>query len=239
MERQKLLSYTRRHETSRKRQATGTATPTGDPVAQGGYNSVGDRTGCGCLREFSVPLGLSVPQTRAAGAAVAPDAWSSAGSLSRTEEASGGSAPERAPGRWLSNRSLDLTACRPDDPQAVRGALPSLSFLALSFLEAPDQFGMELSETRTPSPATGHRGHRPVEASTLAPCNKKTPRDVVPTSSSLMNRVSCSSPTWRASGLRKTARRSRATTISKIGCRQSVPWPYCPSGDGWRSILLS
>ena len=126
---------------------------------------------------------------------------------------------------------MDLETRGTADPPAVQGALPSLSCL-----EAPDQFGLDLSETRTPSPATGRRGDRPVEADALA-AYKKTPRDVVPTSSSWMNRAFCSSPMWPAPGPRKAARQSCGTATSKIGFRRSAPWPCHPNGDEWRFIF--
>lgn len=168
MERPRLLSYTRGHETSRLLPATGTALPTGHPVAQGGHHALGDRTGRRCLREFSVPLGQRLLKAGGKRIAVAADARASPQSLPGAEEASGGSAPEGPPGSGLSNRFMDLKTCGAADPQAVLGARPSLSCL-----EAPDQFGMELSETRTPGPATGRRGDRTVAAGALAAYKKR------------------------------------------------------------------
>lgn len=225
-----LLDYTQRHETSRNRPATGTATPTGHPVAQGGHHSVGDRPGRGCLREFSIPVGRGLPKAGAPWIAATTDPRSSPQSLRGAEEAAGGAAPEGTPGQGLSHRFMDLETGGAADPPAVRGALSSLSCL-----ETPDPVGMELSEARTPSPATGRCGERPVEARALA-AYKKTPRDVGPTSSFLMNRAFCSSPTWPAPGRRKAARRSCAICTNRIGSPRSVRWPCRPSAGEWGSI---
>ena len=86
MERPRLLSYTRGHETSRNRHATGTAPPTGHPIAQGGYFSVGNRTDRWCLRKFRVSLGHRLPKTGSTRIAVAADARTSSQSLPGAEE---------------------------------------------------------------------------------------------------------------------------------------------------------
>jgi hypothetical protein len=224
------LDYTQRHETSRNRPAIGTATPTGHSIAQGGHRSVGDCTGRGCLREFRIPVGRGLPKTGAPWIATTTDPRSSPWSLLGAEEAAGGAAPEGAPGEGLSNRFMDLETCGAADLPAVWGALPSLSCL-----EAPDPVGVELSEARTPSPATGRGRDRPMETVPLAPY-KKTPHDVAPIWSSSMNPAFCSSPTWPAPGPRKGTPPSYATSTNRIGSRPSVRWPCRPSAGGWRSI---
>lgn len=224
------VNYTQGHETTRNRPATGTATPTGHPVAQSGHRAVGDRTGRGCFREFRIPVGRGLPETGAPWIAATTDTRSSPQALRGAEEAAGGAAPEGAPGQGLSNRFMDLETCGAADPPAVRGALPSLSCL-----EAPDTVGMELSEARTPSPATGRRGDRPVEARTLASYTK-TPHDVGPIWSSSMNRASSSSRTWPVPGRRKDTRRSCAIVTNRIGSPRSVRWPCRPSAGEWRSL---
>lgn len=71
--------------------------PTGHPVAQGGYRSVGDRPGRGCLRELSIPVGRGLPKTEAPWIAATTDTRSSPQPLRGTEEAAGGAAPDGAP----------------------------------------------------------------------------------------------------------------------------------------------
>lgn len=154
-------------------------------------------------------------------------------SLLGAEEAADGPAPEGALGTGLSNRSLDLETRRAAESPAVRGALPPLSYL-----EAPDSVGLELSEARTPCPATGRGRDCTVETVPLAPY-KKTLDDVRPTSSFLMNRAFGSSPTWPVPGRPKDTRRSCAICTSRIGSPRSVRWPCRPSAGRWRRHNLT
>src|SRR6185437_12513156 len=230
MERARLVAYTQRHETSRNRPAIGTATPTGHPMAHGGHHAVGNCTGRGCFREFRIPVGRGLPHTGAPWIAAPADTRSSPQSLRGAEEAAGGAASEGALGQGLSNRFMDLETRGAADPPAVWGALSSLPCL-----ETADQFGMELSEARTPSAAAERGRDRTMETVPLAPY-KKTPRDVGPISSFLMNRASSSSRTWSVPGRRKAARRSCAISPNRIGSRPSVRWPCRPRAGGWGSI---
>lgn len=162
------VKYTQGHETSRNRPALGTATPTGHPVAQGGYCSVGNRLGRGCLRELSIPMGRGLPKAEAPGIAVTTDPRSSP-SLSVAQRERLAALLLKGPlAKGLSHRFMDLETYRAADPPAVRGAVPSLSCL-----EAPDPVGMELSEARMPSAATGRGRDRTMETILLAPYKKR------------------------------------------------------------------
>jgi hypothetical protein len=232
MENHNIFSYTRRHETSRNRPATGAATPTGHPVAKSGQESVGCGARSERVREFGVPVGSDVPEKRAPGSSAPSHSGPSAQALPVTEEATGDIAPEGLPGGRLSDGPVDLKACRRDDPTALGRGLPSLPRL-----ETPGKPRMELSETGASGPATGRSGHRPLEAGPLA-AYKKTLKVLAPIWSSSMNPVSCSSPTWPALGPQKDRRPSFTISTNKIESRRSAPWPCPPSGDAWPSISI-
>lgn len=220
------------HETSRNRPATGAATPTGHPVAKGGQESVG----CGAcserVREFGVPVGSDVPEKRNPGSSAPSHPGPSAQALPVTEEATGNVAPERPPGRRLSDGSVDLKACRRDDSTALGCGLSPLPRL-----ETPGKSGVELSKTGASGPPTRRSSHCPLETVSLAPY-KKTLKGLAPIWSSSMNPVSCSSPTWPAPGPQKDRRPSFTISTNKTESRRSAPWPCPPSGDNWPSISI-
>jgi len=164
MENHILMGYTMWHETSRNRPATGAATPTGHPVAKGGQESVGCGARSERVREFGVPVGSDVPEKRDPGSSAPSHAGPSAQAFPVTEEATGDVAPERPPGRRISDGSVDLKACRRDDSTALGHGLSPLPRL-----ETPGKPGVELSKTGASGPPTRRSRHRPLEAVSLAP----------------------------------------------------------------------
>jgi len=134
-------------------------------------------------------------------------------------------------GGGLSDRSLDVEADRPNHPQAFSHPVSSKSRVAVASGD-----GMELSETRAPGVTKERQRDCPLEGLPVA-AYKKTPKDVGPIWSSLMNRASCSFPTFGALGLRKGKPPSSITSTNRTGFPRSVPCRYPQSESGWLFIF--
>ena len=103
-------------------------------------------------------------------------------------------------------------------------------------VEAPRGLGVELSEARAASFTEKRRRDRALETVSVAPY-KKTPTDVGPIWSSLMNRASCSFQTSLAPGPQRDTRPFFTTCTSKIVFRPSMRWPYRRNGNVWFSTF--
>jgi hypothetical protein len=224
------MAYTLRHETSGDRSAAGTAAPTGDPAAHRGHEPVGSGARSECVGEFSVPLGSDVPAKGSTWTGPPANAGAPTETVAGATRAVGAGPAERPTGGRLSDGALDARARRGSHPALVWGAVPSVSRLAPA---PPD--GLELPETGAARHRTRRSGDRGVEAAALA-AYKKTPHDVAPISSSLMNQGFCSFPMWPAHGPRAGARRACTISTNTTGCRRSRR-SRCPHNGGiWDSI---
>lgn len=188
MENSRDLAYTRRYETSGDRSAAGTAAPTGDPAAQCGHEPVGSGARRECVREFRISLGGDVPANGGPWTGPPANAGAPTETVAGATRTVGAGPAERPPGGRLSDGTLDACARRGRHPAPVWCAVPSVSRLA----PAPSD-GLELPETGAARIRTRRSGDRGVEAAALA-AYKKTPHDVAPISSSLMNQGFCSFP---------------------------------------------
>ena len=126
---------------------------------------------------------------------------------------------------------MDLKPGSQSDRPAVRRSISPQPRV-----ETPSKPGVELSEARAAS-LTKKRGRDcSLEAVPLAPY-KKTPTDVGPIWSSLMNRAFCSFRTLLGLGLRKGRRPFFTIFTNKIVFRPSMLWPYRRNGNVWPSTF--
>jgi len=141
---------------------------------------------------------------------------------------------ERPTGGRLSNGAKDL------DARARRGRHPALVWGAVSpvlRLAPAPRDGLELPETGAARVRTRRTSDRGLEAAALA-AYKKTPHDVAPISSSLMNQGFCSFPTWPARGPHAGARRACTIATNTTGSRRSRR-SRCPHDGGILDSICS
>jgi hypothetical protein len=221
------LEYNRGHETSWNPRATGKAAPAGHPFVQSGQEPASHSTGFKCFSEFSIPMASELPRKRGWRVKAPADT----GPSSQADQSSKGpSCPcpvKRPSGCWVSDRFMDFKPGGQSDPPTVRGSLSSQPRV-----ETPRRLGVELSEAGATC-FTKRRGRdRSLEAVPLA-AYKKTPTDMGPIWSSLMNRAFCSFRTLLGPGPRKGRLPFSTTFTNRIVSRPSMLWPYRRKGNVW------
>ena len=241
------FSYDVGYETPGNPAATGKATPTGHPVAKKRQESVGSGPRPERFGELCVPVVAELQEKRAERTKVHPHTGSSCKALRVPGEETGEVTFERTPGRRLHHRPVDPRAHRQVDREASRRPVPSLPCL-----EASEESGLELPETRAPGLTEGRGGHRTVEEEQMAP-DKKKPKNLGPISFSSMKVGSCLSLTSNAPGPLRAALLSFIISTDKIVSPPSTPlvclpkegeWP-CTSdctpkiSQAWRSVVSS
>ena len=181
-----VLHYAGRHETIWLGRTVGEATPPGDgaaarrPTISGGRPEGWRRPELG----RSVAPGVSPrPADRVTRAADSrPPATIDEGAADTPSAAT----PARRAGRWAHDGVVDPQAhCHPDLDAVRRPLQPRRCVEAVAAGS-----GLELAETRTARPPARRSGHRTLEDARVAP-DKKTPRDVGPTSCFSMKAAFC------------------------------------------------
>ena len=217
--------YNTMHETLWNRTAVGKAAPAGHPAVKSGQESVGSSTSLKCIGKLSVSLVPDIPREGFTGATPPTHSRTSTQAVEVTEESIGEGAPEGTPGRWLSDRLMDLKAgCQSDRPR-VWGSISSLPRL-----EAPGRHRLELSETRASSLAKGRRRNCPLEALPLASYKKK-PKNLGPIWYFSMNLDSCLFLTSPVPGRRKARLLFFTIFISRTESLRSM-LSRCPRKEG-------
>lgn len=220
MENQRHLCYSMIHETSGYRATAGKASPTGNPAVKSGQEPVGSGKCRKLFREFGIPM-VSVISTRGAKRVATPThSWPSTKTYQSAEGQAHQAAVERPFGRRLSDRHVDVTACGRSDRPSIRHSVPPFTYL-----EAPWQYGVELPEAGTPSPATGRRENSPLETVPMA-SYKKTRHNVGPIWSFLMKVAFCSFRPLEEHGLQKEKRRFFIISTNMIGYPPSALLQY-------------
>ena len=181
-----VLHYAGRHETIWLGRTVGEATPPGDGAAARRPTISGGRPE-GWRRP---ELGRSV----APGVSPRPADWVTRAADSRppatidegAADTPSAATPARRAGRWAHDRVVDSQAhCHPDLDAVRRPLQPRRCVEAVAAGS-----GLELAETRTARPPARRSGHRTLEDARVAP-DKKTPRDVGPTSCFSMKAAFC------------------------------------------------
>jgi len=221
------VEYNRGHETPGNPRTAGKEAPAGHPFVQSGQEPASHCTGFECFSEFSVPVASGLPGERGSGITAPTDARPSSQADQSSKKPSCPGAIKRPSGGGVSDRFMDLKPGSQSDPPTVRRSISSQPCV-----ETPRRPWVELSEAGATS-STKRRGRdRSLEAVPLAPY-KKTPTDVGPIWSSLMNRAFCSFRTLRGPGPRKGRPPFFTTFTSRIVFRPSMLWPYRRNGNVW------
>ena len=227
MENYLQLQYNKVHETPWNPRAAGKAASAGHSFVQSGQKPASHSTGFECFCEFSVPVASGLPRERGSRIKAPTDARPSSQADQRSKNPSCPGALKWPSGCRVSDRFMDLKPGSQSDRPTVRRSISSQPRV-----EAPRTLGVELSEARATS-FTKRRGRdRSLEAVPLAPY-KKTPTDVGPIWSSLMNRAFCSFRPLRGPGPRKGRRPFFTTFTNRIVFRPSMLWPYRRNGNVW------
>lgn len=201
------------HETSRKPQATRTASPPGHPIApkgiidgRGGQRSRG-------LDQLRLPMATRLPKERLQRIGMRSRDWTPSQTLAPAKKESHRSTLARSRGVRLFDGSLDHAAGRRSDWQRISDRLSSQSYLA-----CPNRIGMELPEAGTSGAGTRRSDHRRLEKSPLAGHKKKL-WHVAPIWSFWMKAAfSCFRMSF-GRGLPGARRPSLNIFIGEIGCR--------------------
>jgi hypothetical protein len=225
------FSYTIGYETLWNRTAVGKAAPAGHPAAKSGQKSVGSGTGLKRIGKFSVSLVPDIPRKGFTGATSPTHSRTPAQTIQVSEESVGEVAPEGTRGCRLSDRPMDLKAGSQSDRSRVWGSISPLPCL-----EALDEPGVELSETRAPCVAKGRRKNCSLEALPLATYKKK-PKDLGPIWFSLMNLVFCLFPTSPVPGRPKGRPLSFIIPISRTEFLPLVLSRCPPKKGAWHFIF--
>ena len=221
------LEYNRGHETPWNPRTVGKAAPAGHPFVQSGQEPASHCTGFECFSEFSIPMASDLPRKRGWRVKAPTDARPSSQADRSSKKASCPGPPERPSGCGVSDRYMDFKPRGKGDPSTVRRSLSSQSRM-----ETPRRLGVELSEAGATC-FTKRRGRdRSLETVPLA-SYKKTPTDVGPIWSFLMNRVFCSFRTLLGLGPRKGRLPFSTTFTNRIVFRPSMLWPYRRKGNVW------
>ena len=225
------LEYNKGHETPWNPRAAGKAASAGHPFVQSGEEPASHSTRFECFCKFRVPVALGLPRERDWRIEAPADTRTSPQTDPRSEKAACPDAFKWTSGRRVSDRFMDLKPGSESDRPTVRRSISSEPRV-----EAPREYGMELSEARAASFTEKRRRDRALEAVSLAPY-KKTPTDVGPIWSSSMNRASCSFRTLLVPGLRRDKHLFFTTFTNKIVFRLSMRWPYRRKGGVWLSTF--
>jgi hypothetical protein len=221
------LQYNRRHETPWNPRATGKAASTGHPFVESRQEPASHSTGFECFSEFGIPMASGLPRKRGARVKASTDARPSSQADQSSKRTSCPSPLKRSSGCRVSDRFMDFKSGGQSDPPTVRRSLSSQPRV-----ETPRRLGVELPEAGA-TRFTKRRGRdRALEAVPLA-AYKKTPTDVGPIWSSLMNRAFCSFRTLRGLGPRKGRLPFSTTFTNRIVFRPSMLWPYRRKGNVW------
>jgi len=221
--------YPQMHETIRQPRATGEATPAGHSVAAIRRTSVGSGSEAGVFQEFRLPLERCVPDERDPRASSEAHSRSPFPVVPGPEGTLGQDASEGGSGSRIPDRSLDASANRRGDRQAVPRPIPSQPCL-----ETDAGVGLEQPEAGAPGPATGRRRDRALEAVPLAEY-KKTPGGWERTWSSSTRVGSSSSRILSGPGLPGDGRRMPDTGTSRATSRPSARCRSLPGSGTWRS----
>jgi hypothetical protein len=225
------LEYNRGHETLWNPRAAGKAAPAGDPFVQGGQEPASHSTGFECFSEFSIPMASCLSRERGSRVKAPTDARPSSQADQSSKKPSCPSPPKWPSGCRVSDRFMDVKQGSQSDRPAVRRSISSQPRV-----ETPRRLRVELSEAGAKS-FTKRRGRdRSLEAVPLVPY-KKTPTDVGPIWSSLMNRAFCSFRMLRGPGPRKGRPPFFTTFTNRIVFRPSMLWPYRRNGNVWPCIF--
>ena len=223
--------YNRGYETSWNPRATGKAAPAGHSFVQGGQEPASHSTGFKCFSEFGIPMASGLSREGGWRVKASTHAWPSSEADQSSKRPSCPTPFKRPSGCGVSDRFMDFKPGGQGDPPTVRRSLSSQPRV-----ETPCRLGVELSEARAAC-FTKRRGRdRSLEEIPLA-AYKKTPTDLGPIWSSLMNRVFCSFRTLLGLGLRKGRLPFSTTFTNRIVFRPSMLWPYRQNGNVWPCIF--
>lgn len=219
------------HETPWIPRGTGKAPPTCHGVAERGQSQsfVHSAFGGG-IKELRFPMVPRVPGGRVQGPSFKGDSRASSQIISNRKEGIGATPFAGSSGRRVSDRPVDLETDCPNHSEALSHPVSPQSCVAVASGD-----GVELSETRASCVTKGRQRDRALEGSPVA-AYKKTPKDLGPTWSFLMNPASCSFQTFVAPGLQKGKLLSSTTCTNRIGFPLLVPCRYPRSESGWPFI---
>ena len=202
-----------RHETSRKPQATRTASPPSHPITPEGIIHGRGGQKSRSFDQLRLPMATRFPQERLQRTGMHSRDWTPSQTLSPAEKESHRPTLARSPSVRLFDGSLDHAAGRRSDRQRISDRLSSQSHLA-----CPDGIGVELPEAGTSGAGTRRSGHRRLEKSPLAGHKKKL-WHVAPIWSFWMKAAfSCFRMSF-GRGLPGARRPSLNIFIGEIGCR--------------------
>jgi len=232
MERFPIFCYNGGHETPWNSSRTGEAPPTRHPTAKAGQ---GKSIVCGALggsiKKLYLPMVPNVSEGRFQGPPFQEDSWPSSQVILRSESEVGAGAAGGSIGCRVSDRSLDPETDCSSDPEAIWYSVSPQPCLEVAFGDE-----VELSEARTSGPAEERRGDRALEAVSLA-AYKKTPKDMGPIWSFLMNPVSYSFQTLPGLGRPKGKHHCSIIFTNRIASRPSAPCRFPRRENGWPFIF--
>lgn len=224
------FSYHRGYETPGNPTAAGETAPTRHPVAKKRQESVGSSPCPECFRKLCVSVVAELQEERPKRTKAHSHPRSSSKAFRVPEEETGGVAFERPPSRRLHHRLMDARSYCQADREALRCPVSSLSCL-----EASEDSGLELPETRASGPTEGRRGHRTLEEEQMAP-DKKKPKKLGPIWSSSMKAASCLFLISNAPGPLKATPPFSTISTGKIASPPSMPSAYLLKEGEWPCI---
>ncbi len=221
------------HETYRKPDAIGEATPTSDPIAKEGQDIVGSGTNSRFISKFCISMATGLSRRRGEGFNCPSGPGASSQAFGGEEEGPCRTLDERPLGFWLQHGYLDHSTCCRGNPKTSASSLSSQPYLA-----SADRVGMELSEARAKGKGEERRRDRTLEEEALAH-NKKKPSNLGPIWPFSMKVGFCSYQMSVGHGLPEDEPQSCIISIGGRGSRLSLRLPYRQSGDTWGFISIS
>jgi hypothetical protein len=225
------LKCNTQHQTSWNPRAAGKGAKAGYPFVQIRQKPANDRTGSECFSEYCIPLASGLPRERGSRVKAPTESRPSSQAEQSSKKLSCPDPVEQPFGWWVWDRLVDLKPGSQSDPQAIRRSISSQPRM-----KTARRLGVELSEGGAAS-FTKRRGKdRSLETVPLGPY-RKTPTDVRPIWSFLMNRAFCCFRTLHGPGPRNGSPPFFASFTNRIVFRPSMLWPYRQNGNAWPCIF--
>lgn len=232
MEHFSFFSYNGGHETPWHPSRVGKAAPTRHSIIEKGKSEpIGHCPVARSIQELGLPVVPSLSRERLQGTEIQDGSRASDEVAARAKRETTPVVTGRAISLRISDRPVDLAAGSVHNSEELWGPIPPQSCLAIALGD-----GVELPETRTPGFGEKGRGNRPLEAVSLA-AYKKTPKDMGPIWSFLMNPVSCSFQTLPGLGRPKGKHHCSIIFTNRIASRPSAPCRFPRRENGWPFIF--